>query len=80
MSHNLDAPIAHAYRGHTLFLKFEWKRPNDGAPIAARIVEVGTIDGLGQVAAELSGPWADYPAALGEAMAAAERWVDSQLP
>ncbi|WP_439864884.1 hypothetical protein [Pseudomonas antarctica] len=80
MSHNLDIPIAHVYRGHTLFLKFEWQRPNDDAPFVATIIEPAPIDGLGEVAAELTGPWPDYPAALDEAMAAAERWVDSQLP
>ena len=80
MSHQIDVPIAHAYRGHTMFLKFEWRRPNDDAPVAATIIEPAPIDGLGEVAAELMGPWPDYPAALSEAMAAAERWVDSQLP
>ena len=80
VSHNLDAPIAHAYRGHTIFLKFDWRRPNDDAPVAAKIIEPASIDGLGEVAAELTGPWPDYPTALDEAMAAAERWIDSQLP
>ena len=80
MSHCLDVPIAHAYRGHTMFLKFNWRRPNDDAPVTAKIIEPASIDGLGEVAAELTGPWPDYPAALDEAMAAAERWVDSQLP
>lgn len=75
----MDVPIAHAYRGHTIFLKFDWLRPNDDAPACAKIIEPGAVDGLGEVAAELSGPWPDYPAALDEAMAAAERWVDSQL-
>jgi len=80
VSHNLDTPIAHAYRGHVMFLKFDWRRPNDAAPVAAKIIEPAPIDGLGEVAAELEGPWPDYPAALDEAMAAAERWIDSQLP
>ena len=80
VSHNLDAPIAHAYRGQTMFLKFVWRRPNDKAPVAAKIIEPAPIHGLGEVAAELMGPWPDYPAAIDEAMAAAERWVDSQLP
>lgn len=80
MSHNLEVPVAHAYRGHTMFLKFDWRRPNDGAPTAAKIIEPASIDGMGEVAAVLSGPWVDYPAALDDAMAAAERWVDSQLP
>lgn len=80
MPHQLDLPIAHAYRGHTMILKFDWRRPNDEAPVAAKVIEPAPIDGLGKVAAELTGPWPDYPAALDEAMAAAERWIDSQLP
>lgn len=80
VSHNLDAPIAHAYRGHLMFLKFDWRRPNDDAPVAAKIIEPAPINGLGEVAAELKGSWPDYPSALNEAMAAAERWIDSQLP
>ena len=80
MSHNFDAPIAHAYRGHVMFLKFDWRRPNDQSPAAAKIIEPAPINGLGEVAAELEGPWPDYPAALDEAMAAAERWIYSQLP
>ena len=80
MSHNLDAPIAHSYRGHVMFLKFDWQRPNDDVPVAAKIIEPAPINGLGEVAAELKGPWPDYPSALDEAMAAAERWIDSQLP
>ncbi|MGY2271080.1 MULTISPECIES: hypothetical protein [Pseudomonas] len=63
-----------------MFLKFDWRRPNDDAPVAAKIIEPAPINGLGEVAAELKGPWPDYPAALDEAMAAAERWIDSQLP
>ncbi|MFK7670033.1 hypothetical protein [Pseudomonas lundensis] len=80
VSHNLDAPIAHSYRGHVMFLKFDWRRPNDDVPVAAKIIEPAPINGLGEVAAELMGPWPDYPSALDEAMAAAERWIDSQLP
>ena len=80
VSHTADIPIAHVYRGRTMFLKFEWSRPNDEVPSSAKIIEPAPIDGLGEVAAELTGPWPDYPAALSEAMAAAERWVDSQLP
>ncbi|HCT04298.1 MAG TPA: hypothetical protein DIW86_02925 [Pseudomonas sp.] len=80
MSHNLDVPIAHAYRGHTMFLKFAWKRPNDDAPVAVKVIEPAPIDGMGEVAAELEGPWPDYATALDEAMVAAERWIDSQLP
>ena len=80
MSHNFDAPIAHVYRGHVMVLKFDWRRPNDESPVAAKIIEPAPINGLGEVAAELEGPWPDYPAALEDAMAAAERWIDSQLP
>lgn len=80
MSHNLDVPIAHKYRGHIIFLKFDWSRPNDKAPASAKIIEPAPIDGMGGVAAELLGPWPDYPTALADAMAAAERWIDSQLP
>jgi hypothetical protein len=80
VSHNFDAPIAHAYRGHVMFLKFDWRRPNDQIPVAAKVIEPAPINGLGEVAAELEGPWPDYPAALDDAMAAAERWIDSQLP
>ena len=80
VSHNLDAPIAHSYRGHVMFLKFDWRRPNDDVPVAAKIIEPAPINGLGEVAAELMGPWPDYPSALDEAMAAAERWIDSHLP
>ena len=80
MSHNFDAPIAHAHRGHVMFLKFDWRRPNDQSPVAAKIIERAPINGLGEVAAKLEGPWPDYPAALDDAMAAAERWIDSQLP
>ena len=80
VSHNLDVPITHVYRGHTMFLKFAWKRPNDLVPESAKIIEPAQIVGMGEVAAELSGPWTDYPTALDAAMSAAERWVDSQLP
>lgn len=79
VSHNLDGPVVHVYRGQTMFLKFVWRRPNDKAPIAAMIIEPAPIHGLGEVAAELTGPWPDYPSAIDDAMAAAERWVDSQL-
>ncbi len=79
MSHQMDSPITYAYRGHKMYLKFCWVRPNDQSPASAKIIEPAAVDGLGEVAAELSGPWPDYPAALDEAMAAAERWVDSQL-
>ena len=80
MSHNLEVPIPHEYRGHTVFLKFVWERPNDLMPVSATIIEPANIHGMGEVAATLSGPWTDFPAALDDAMSAAERWVDSQLP
>lgn len=80
MSHNRDVPIEHEYRGQKVFLKFEWGRPNDVAPVLFRVVESSEIPGLGNVAAEIAGPWDDYQAALAEAMVAAERWIDSQLP
>nr|WP_218174264.1 hypothetical protein [Pseudomonas tolaasii] len=63
-----------------MFLKFAWNRPNDDAPAAAKVIEPAPIDGMGEVAAELEGPWPDYAAALDDAMVAAERWIDSQLP
>lgn len=80
VSHHLESPIAHEYRGHILFLKFEWVRPNDKSPCSVTIVERAAVDGLGEVAADLRGPWNDYQSAISEAMSAAERWVDSQLP
>lgn len=79
MSHNLDAPIEHEYRGWKVFLKFEWARPNDVAPVLFRVIESSEIPGYGNVAAEIAGPWEDYQAALSDAMAAAERWIDWQL-
>ena len=79
MSHLMDAPIALEHRGHQVFLKLEWQRPNDEVPIAVRIVQPSEITGLGEVAAELSGPWSDYQAAIDEAKAAAERWISSQM-
>ncbi|BAO62866.1 hypothetical protein PPC_3519 [Pseudomonas protegens Cab57] len=80
MPHSMDTPIAYEHRGYTVFIKFEWERPNDEAPAAARVIQVGDVAGLGDVAAELQGPWESYQAALEEAIAAAERWINSQLP
>ncbi|WP_233098945.1 hypothetical protein [Pseudomonas veronii] len=37
-----------------MFLKFDWRRPNDDAPLSAKIIEPAPIDGLGEVAAELA--------------------------
>ncbi|CAI8791806.1 HicB family protein [Pseudomonas jessenii] len=80
MSHNLDAPIVHEYRGHLLFIKFDWAKPNDDSPFAAHILQSSEVAGLANTVADLPGPWTDYQTALAEGMAAAERWVDSQLP
>lgn len=80
MSHSTDIPITYKHRGYAVFIKFEWERPNDEAPIAARVVQAGDIAGLGEVAAELRGPWDTYQTALEDAIAAAERWINSQLP
>jgi len=80
MSHGLDVPITHEYRGRKLVVKFDWDRPNDTSPTAARVLAESGIHGLANNVAELPGPWPDYPSALAEAMAAAERWIDSQLP
>lgn len=80
MSHVLDTPIAYAYRGSSMVIKFEWARPNDAVPVLARVIQPSEIEGLGDVAAELSGPWDDYRSALDDAKIAAERWVDSQRP
>ena len=80
MSHSLDRPITHEYRGHQLFVKFDWGRPNDETPVAAHVVESSEIPGFANTVADLSGPWPDYQAALAEAVATAERWIDSQLP
>ncbi len=35
MSHGVDVPIIHEYRGHKLVVKFDWDRPNDQSPTAA---------------------------------------------
>ena len=79
MSHLLDLPIAHHYRGMDVFVKFVWQKPNDEAPTAAHLVAEGQVEGFGVVAVELVGPWDDYPCALADAMSAAEQWIDSQL-
>ncbi|OOH81310.1 hypothetical protein BOW65_09520 [Pseudomonas koreensis] len=80
MSHSLDRPIAHEYRGHELFIKFDWDKPNDEVPVSAHVVEASEVPGFANTVADLPGPWEDYPSALADAMATAERWVDSQLP
>lgn len=79
MSHSLDVPIVHEYRGHKLVVKFDWDRPNDPSPTAAHVLAESEGRGLADTVAELPGPWPDYPSALAEAMAAAECWIDSQL-
>lgn len=80
MPHGLDVPITHEYRGHNLVVKFDWNRPNDPSPTAAHVLAESGVQGLADTVAELPGPWPDYPCALADAMAAAERWIDSQLP
>ncbi len=79
MSHNLDLPIVREYHGHELFLKFDWEKPNDLAPIAARVLVNCDVPGLASTVGELHGPWANYLDAVAEAIAVGERWVDSQL-
>jgi hypothetical protein len=80
MSHGLDTPITHVYRGHKLVVKFDWERPNDDSPVAAHVLEESGVQGLANAVAQLQGPWTDYPSALAEAMEVAERWINSQLP
>ena len=80
MSHSLDRPIAHEYRGRELFIKFDWDKPNDEAPLGVHIIETNEDPGFANTVDDLSGPWEDYQSALAEALATAERWVDSQLP
>lgn len=75
---HMSFPVTFVYRGHTVFLKFEWHKPNDEVPSHAKVVQPGDIEGFGQVAAELRGPWTDYPSALAETEAAAQRWINSQ--
>lgn len=80
MSHNLDSPIAHEYRGHQLFVKFDWAKPNDDTPIAAFILQDSQVQGLADTIGVLTGPWPDYYYALAEAISVGERFIDSQLP
>jgi hypothetical protein len=80
VSHLMDWPITHHYRGTDVFVKFYWQKPNDKIPTAAHVIAEGSVEGLGIGAIDLVGPWDDYPEALAEAMAAAEQWIDSQLP
>ncbi|WP_430444891.1 MAG: hypothetical protein ACQZ2J_27715 [Pseudomonas piscis] len=80
MPHDLDVPVVHKHRGQTVFLKFEWDRPNDDVPAAVRVIQANQLHGVGDVAAELRGPWPGYQAALDEGIEAAERWINSQLP
>lgn len=79
MSHVMDVPIEHEFQGQKVFLKFEWRHPNDSVPIAVRVVQPTEIVGLGEMAAELSGPWDDYQTAIKDAKAAAELWICSQM-
>lgn len=80
MSHQMDVPLAHHYRGRDVFVKFDWQKPNDEAPIAAHVVAKGQVEGLGKVAVELNGPWEDYQQAIADAVKAAEDWIDQQMP
>jgi hypothetical protein len=79
MPHFMDFPVTCELRGMKVFLKFQWERPNDPAPVAVRVVQPGRIPGLGETAAQLTGPWDDYSAALADARAAARRWLESQV-
>ena len=76
MSHLMDLPLVHNYRGRNFIVKFGWQKPNDQIPAAARVVIEGDIKGLGEIAFELAGPWDDYQQAASEAIRAAEDWVD----
>jgi hypothetical protein len=80
MSHALDNPVEYVYRGREMVIKFEWTRPNDEVPMKAKVIQPSEIHGLGEVVAELSGPWDDYQSVLQDAIAAAECWIDSQFP
>lgn len=80
MSHSSDSPIIHEYRGHQLVLKFDWEKPNDQSPAAAHILKSSDVPGFANTVADLHGPWTDYQSAIAEAMALAERWIDSQMP
>lgn len=80
MSHTIDLPVAYHYRGKEVFLKFDWDKPNDESPVAAHVLEEGSVVGLASTVADLTGPWNDYQSALTEAKVAAERWIDSQMP
>lgn len=79
MPHGLDLPVTRTYRGHQLYIKFEWAKPNDEAPVAAHILVNCDVPGLASTVGELQGPWSNYLDALIEAIAVGERWVDSQL-
>ena len=76
MSHLMDLPLVHNYRGRNFIVKFGWQKPNDQIPAAARVVIEGDIEGLGEIAFELAGPWDDYQQAASEAIRAAEDWLD----
>jgi hypothetical protein len=75
---HLNLPVTYEYSGRKVFLKFEWLKPNDDAPARALVIQPGPIVGIGEVAAELTGPWVNYPEALAETKAAAQRWIKSQ--
>ncbi|WP_350647175.1 hypothetical protein [Pseudomonas sp. HY13-MNA-CIBAN-0226] len=79
MPHNMETPIVHQFRNVTVYLKFDWDKPNDDSPVAAHVVEDGEIHGYGITVAELAGPWPDYHSALAETISVAEQWIDTQL-
>ncbi|WP_426248501.1 hypothetical protein [Pseudomonas sp. TWR3-1-1] len=71
--------IVHNYRGSVLYLKFYWAKPNDIVPLSINVVESSEISGFGITAAELTGDWPNYQSALADALATANRFIDSQL-
>jgi len=79
MPHMMETPIVHQFRNVTVYVKFEWDKPNDESPKAAHVVQDGDISGYGNAVAELTGPWVDYKSALEEAITVADRWIDSRL-
>lgn len=79
MSHTMEAPIVHRFRDVTVYLKFQWGKPNDESPRAALVVEDREISGYGHAVAELTGPWADYQSALEATILVADQWIDNHL-
>lgn len=79
MSHLMDMPLAHRYRGEEVFVKFDWLKPNDEIPSSAHVIAKGEVEGLGQTVLSLAGPWGDYDQAIVDAVKAAEDWIDQQM-